>query len=106
MSQPKFKIKKGDTVQVTTGKERGKRGVVTKVFLDEAAALVEGINVVTRNKKPTQLNPNGPVTKNLPIHISNLSLIDPSTDLPAKVGYKMDKDGNKVRFFKKSDTLL
>ncbi len=106
MTQPKFKIKKGDTVQVTTGKERGKRGTVTKVFLDEAKALVEGVNVVTRNKKPTQMNPNGPVTKNLPVHMSNLSHIDPSSDQPAKVGYKVDEDGNKVRFFKKSGALL
>ncbi|MBY0282235.1 MAG: 50S ribosomal protein L24 [Alphaproteobacteria bacterium] len=106
MSQAKFKIKKGDTVQVTTGKERGKRGVVTKVFLDEAKALVDGINIVTRNKKPTQLNPNGPITKNLPIHVSNLSHVDPSSDQPAKVGYKIDKDGNKVRYFKKSGAVL
>eukprot|EP01039_Chlorochromonas_danica_P013910 gene13910-16175_t len=86
--------------EATTGKERGKRGIVTKVLLSEGKALVEGVNVVTRNKKPTQINPNGPVTKNLPIHVSNLSHIDPSSDQPAKIGYKTDKDGLKEKFEK------
>jgi len=106
MSQPKFKVKKGDVVQVMLGKDRGKRGVVTKVLLGDSKAIVEGVNVVKRNLKPSQSNPDGPVSKTLPIHISNLSLVDPSTDQPAKVGYKVDKDGSKSRFFKKSGGLL
>ncbi len=106
MTQVRFKIKKGDTVQVTTGKEKGKRGVVAKIILADSKAIVEGVNTVTRNKKPTQLNPNGPVQKNLPIHISNLALVDHSSDKPGKIGYKVTAEGNKVRYFKKTGTEL
>lgn len=106
MTQARFKIKKGDTVQVTTGKEKGKRGVVSRIILSEARAIVEGVNVVTRNKKPSHANPSGPVQKNLPIHISNLALVDHSSDKPGKVGYKVTKEGDKVRYFKKTGTEL
>lgn len=106
MTQPKFKIKKGDTVFVTTGRDKGKRGTVKKVFLDKAQIIVENINVVIRNVKPDYRNPQGSFKKELPISISNVSLIDPSTDKPAKVGYKLDDTGKKVRYFKKSGTVL
>ncbi len=105
MTQPKFKIKKGDLVQVIAGKDKGKRGHITKVILDESRAVVEGVNVVTRNQKPTSMNPGGPVKKNLPIHISNLALVDPSTGKPGRVGYKK-QDDQKVRFFKKTGNVL
>ncbi len=105
MTQPKFKIKKGDLVQVIAGKDKGKRGQVTKIILDEARAVVEGVNMVTRNQKPSAANPGGPVEKTLPIHISNLALIDPTTGKPGRVGYKQE-DEKKVRFFKKTGTVL
>ena len=106
MTQPKFKIKRGDTVEVITGKNKGQRGTVKKVFLDDAKVVVENVNVVVRNVKPDYRHPQGSFKKELPIHISNVSLIDPSTDKPAKVGYKLDEAGKKVRYFKKSGTVL
>lgn len=102
MTQLRFKIKKGDLVQVTTGKNKGRRGTVQKVLLDEARVIVEGINQVTRHIRPSQQNPNGSITKTLPIHISNVSVVDPSADAPAKVGFKVNPDGTKIRIFKKS----
>jgi large subunit ribosomal protein L24 len=106
MTQPKFKIKKGDQVQVITGSHRGKRGIVKKVFLDKAAVLVENVNVIVRNVKPDYKHPQGPYKKEMPIHISNVSLIDPATGGAAKVGYRLSDDGRKVRYFKKSGAVL
>lgn len=106
MTQPNFKVKKGDTVEVITGKEKGKRGTVTKVLLKDEKVIVEGVNVVTRFLKVTHQNPNGPVQKNLPVHISNVAVVDPSTNKPGRVGYRLTKDGSKERFFKKSGNAL
>ncbi len=106
MTQPKFRIKRGDTVQVMTGKCKGQRGTVKKVILDEGKIIVENINVVVRNIKPDYKHPQGAYKKEMAIDISNVSLIDPSNDKPAKVGYKMDETGNKVRYFKKSGVVL
>jgi large subunit ribosomal protein L24 len=106
MMQPKFKIKRGDKVQVVTGKDKGKRGVVKRVFLDEAKVIVENIRVVVRNVKPDYRHPQGSFKKELPIAISNVSLVDPSIDKPAKIGYKIGDDGKKVRYFKRSGVVL
>lgn len=106
MTQPKFKVKRGDLVLVTTGRSKGQRGTVKKVFLDKAQVIVENVNVVVRNIKPDYRHPEGSFKKELPISISNVSLIDPSTDKPGKVGYKLDDTGRKVRYFKKSGTVL
>ncbi len=105
MTQPKFKVKRGDVVQVIAGKNKGQRGSIKKVFLDTGKVIVENVNVVTRNVKPDYRHPEGSFKKELPIDISNVSLIDPSTDKPARVGYKVE-DGKKVRYFKKSGTVL
>ena len=104
MTQPKFKIKKGDTVKVMTGKCRGQTGQVTKVLMDEAMVVVEGVNVVRRNAKPSQANPDGPYDVTKPIHISNVSLVDANGN-HSKVGYKVEND-KKVRFFKKTGELV
>ena len=106
MTQPKFKIKKGDIVFVTTGRNKGQRGTVKKVLLDDGQVIIENVNVVVRNVKPDYRHPQGSFKKEMPIHISNVSLVDPSTDKPAKVGYKLDESGKKVRYFKKSGTVL
>ena len=106
MTQPKFKIKKNDIVQVINGKYAGKRGAVKKVLLDNAKIIVEHINVVVRNVKPDYKNPQGAYKKELPIDISNVSLIDPSTDKIGKIGYKIDENGKKVRYFKRSGIVL
>lgn len=106
MTQPKFKIKKGDTVQVMAGKNRGQRGVVKQVFLNDGKIIVENINVVVRNIKPDYRHPQGSYKKEMAIDISNVSLIDPSSDKPAKVGFKFNDAGDKVRYFKKSGVVL
>jgi large subunit ribosomal protein L24 len=106
MTQPKFKVKRGDMVQVISGKNKGQRGTVKKVFLDMAKVIVENVNVVVRNVKPDYRHPQGAFKKELPIHVSNVSLIDPVSDKPGRVGYKIDASGRKVRFFKKSGTIL
>lgn len=98
----KFKIKKGDTVQVICGDDFGKRGTVKKVLRDKNKVIVEGVNVVVRHIRPDYRNPQGNITKEMPIHISNVSLIDPDKNKPSKIGYKKDTAGNKIRYFKKS----
>jgi large subunit ribosomal protein L24 len=105
MTQPKFKIKKGDLVQVLVGKDKGKKGVVQKMLLDDAKLIVEGVNKVVRNHKPSSTNPGGPVEKNLPINVSNVALVDPSTGSYSKVGIR-EEDGKRVRYFKKSGNLV
>lgn len=106
MTQPKFKIKKGDNVQVVTGKSKGQRGVVKQVFLDKRKIIVENVNVVVRNVKPDYKHPQGSYKKEMAIDISNVSLIDPSNDKPARVGFKLNEAGDKVRYFKKSGVVL
>lgn len=97
------KIKKGDQVLVRTGKDRGKRGTVLRVFPDERV-LVENINMVKRHTRP---NPNRGVTggiidKEAPVHISNVALFNAASGKGERVGFKTLEDGTKVRFFKKS----
>ena len=98
-----IRIKKGDTVIVRSGKYKGQTGTVLATHPQENKVTVEGINVVTRNYKPTQLNPQGrreEITK--PIWVSKVALIDPSDKKATRVGYKFDKQGNKVRYYKRS----
>ena len=99
----KLHIKKGDTVYVNTGKDKGKTGKVVKVFVEENRAIVEGLNMVSKSQKPSAQNPNGGIVKpEAPIHISNLNLVDPKSGKPTRVGIKINEDGTKVRVAKKS----
>ena len=99
----KLHIKKGDTVYVKTGKDKGKTGKVVKVFVEENRAIVEGLNMVSKSQKPSAQNPNGGIVKQeAPIHISNLNLVDPKSGKPTRVGIKINEDGTKVRVAKKS----
>lgn len=102
MTAVKFKIRKGDQVIVRTGRDKGKTGEVFRVVKDEARVFVKGINVVKRHTKPTQEKTGGIVEKELPIHISNVALVDPKSGTATKVGFKIQKDGAKVRYAKKS----
>lgn len=102
----KLKLKKGDQVKVTTGKNRGKIGEILKVLPSLNKVIVSGVNVVKKHTKPTQLNEGGIIQKELPIHVSNVSILDPKDESVTKVGYKMAKDGQKVRYAKKSGELL
>ncbi|MHA1558249.1 MAG: 50S ribosomal protein L24 [Alphaproteobacteria bacterium] len=102
MIQPRFKIKKGDFVEVMVGKDKGKRGRVLKVFLKKSSAIVEGAHEVKRHVKPSEEHPEGSFMKTLPIHLSNLAIVDISVDKPGRVGYRFSEDGEKIRYFKKT----
>ena len=83
----KLHIKKGDTVYVNTGKDKGKTGKVIKVFVEEQRAIVEGLNIVSKNQKPNAKNPQGGIIKmEAPIHISNLNVVAPKTGKPTRIG--------------------
>ena len=102
----KLKIKKGDKVVVISGGSKGKEGEVLQVFPDKNKAIVEGVNVVSKHKKPSSKNPQGGIVKSeAPVHISNLSLIDPKSGKATRVGYKMEGD-KKVRVSKKSGEVI
>lgn len=99
----KLHIKKNDTVVVLAGQDKGKTGKVLKVLVDENRALVEGVNMVSKSTKPSAKNPQGGIVKQeAPIHISNLSLVDPKSGKPTRIGIKVAEDGKKVRIAKKS----
>lgn len=102
----KLKIKKGDKVQVITGKNKGKVGDVIQVFPAENRVVVSGVNLAKKHTKPSQTSEGGIVQKELPIHVSNVSHIDPKTNEITKVGYKTLEDGKKVRFAKKSGEII
>ena len=98
----KFKIKKGDKVVVRTGKDKGKTGEVLRVLRQDDRVLVQGVNMVKRHQRPSQVAPGGILEKEAPLHISNVGLVDLKTDLPTRVGYRIDDDGRKLRFAKRS----
>ena len=98
----KLRIKKGDNVIVIAGNDKGKTGKVLSVDPAENRAIVEGVNLVSKHTKPNSKAPQGGIIKKeAPIHVSNLSLIDPKSNTATRVGYKM-VDGKKVRYAKKS----
>ena len=99
----KLNIKKGDTVYVLAGDDRGETGRVLSVDAAKNRAIVEGINMVTKSTKPNAKHPQGGLIKmEAPINISDLNLLDPKSDKPTRVGYKLDSKGEKVRYSKKS----
>ncbi len=103
MSNAKMKIKKGDTVVVLTGKDKGATGEVLQVMPAERRVIVQGVNVAKKHRKPSQLNPQGGIENiELPVHVSNVALADPKDSKPTRVGYKVLKDGKKVRVAKRS----
>ena len=102
----KLKIKKGDKVIVITGKDKGKTGEVTKVLVQENKVIVSGINIAKRHTKPSQESAGGIISKEMPIQISNVAYVDPKTNKPTRLGIKVDKDGHKVRFAKKSGEVV
>ena len=99
----KLHIKKGDTVTVLAGEDKGRTGKVLKVDREKMRAIVEGVNIVTKSAKPSAKNPQGGFVKvEAPIHSSNLSLIDPKSGKPTRIAIKVNEDGKKVRIAKKS----
>lgn len=102
----KFKVKKGDNVVVTTGRDAGKKGSVLKVLPSENRVLVAGVNMVKRHSKPSMAGPGGIVEKEATIHVSNVALVDPKSGNATRVGFKTLKDGSKVRVAKKSGEVI
>ena len=102
----KLKIKKGDTIIVITGKDKGKTGEVTKVLVQENKVIVSGINMAKRHTKPSQESAGGIISKEMPIQISNVAYVDPKTNKPTRLGVKIDKNGRKVRVAKKSGEVV
>ena len=102
----KLKIKSGDIVRVIAGDHKGSEGKIVRVLREKNKAIVEGVNMVSKHTKPSAKNPQGGIVKKeAPIHVSNLSLIDPKSKETTKVGFK--EEGNKkVRFSKKSNQVL
>jgi large subunit ribosomal protein L24 len=105
MSNPVYKIrlKKGDTVVVRAGKQKGKTGKVTATHPRENKVTVEGINVVKKHIKPNQQYPQGTILEvTKPIWVSKVGIVDPASKKPTRIGYKVAKDGAKTRIYKKS----
>ncbi len=103
----KRKIRKDDEVVVLTGRDKGKRGSVLRVITKTDRVIVEGVNVVKRHVKPTQLDPQGGIVeKEAAIHISNVALIDPESNRATRVGYKVLEDGRKVRVAARSGEVI
>ena len=99
----KLHIKKGDTVYVNAGENKGATGKVLKVLVEKQRAIVEGINMVSKSQKPSAKNPQGGIAKQeAPIHISNLNVLDPKSGKPTRIGRKLNADGKRVRYAKKS----
>jgi large subunit ribosomal protein L24 len=102
-----MKIKKGDHVVVTAGKDKGATGTVIAAYPDQNRVVVQGVNMVKKNKKVTNQGVRGAkeggiTTQEAPIHVSNVQLVDPETKRPARVGYQVNEDGTKVRVLRPS----
>ena len=100
------KIRKGDRVVVLNGKDKGRTGDVLKVFPEKARAIVQGVNVAKRHQRQTAQSEGGIVSKELPVHLSNLALEDPKDGKPTRVGFKTLEDGRKVRVAKRSGEVI
>ena len=101
----KFKIRKGDKVVVTTGREKGKSGEVIEVIRSEDRVLVQGVNMVTKHVRASQAGPGGIEKKEAPLHISNVAHIDPDSGKATRVGYEI-KDGVKTRIARASGKAI
>jgi len=100
------KIKKGDRVVILTGKDKGRQGAILRVMPKDERVVVEGLNMVQRHTRPTQGDPQGGIkSKEAPLHVSNVALVDPKSGGPTRVGFRIE-DGKKVRFAKKSGEVL
>ncbi|MFK7904286.1 MAG: 50S ribosomal protein L24 [Chitinophagales bacterium] len=104
--KPKYRIKKGDTVVVITGEDKGTEGRVLTIDTETGRAVVEGVNIITRHTKPNNQYPEGGlIEREAPIQISNVMLVDPKTGSPTRVGRRTE-DGKIVRYSKKSGEVI
>jgi large subunit ribosomal protein L24 len=104
--QKKFRVKKGDKVKIIAGKDKGKEGEILKVIREKDRVLVAGVNMVKKHQKASMQSAGGIVEREASIHISNVAAIDPKSGAATKVGYKILKDGEKVRVARKSGENL
>jgi len=102
----KFKIKKGDNVQVVNGKDKGKTGEVIRVLRADDRVMVRGVNIIKRHTKASQTSTGGIIEREAAIHISNVALVDPKSNEATRVGYRFLDDGRKVRFAKRSGEVI
>ena len=100
------KIKKGDKVVVLTGRDKGRSGEVVQVMPKDDKALVRGVNMVKRHQRQSMNQEGGIISKEAPLHLSNIALADPKDGKPTRVGFKVLDDGRKVRFAKRSGDLI
>jgi len=100
------KIRKGDRVVVTTGRDKGKKGEVLKVMPEDGRVLVSGINMIKRHTKQSAREQGGIVSKEAPVHLSNVAHVDPKSGEATRVGFRFLSDGRKVRFAKKSGEVI
>ena len=100
------KLKKGDKVVVIAGRDKGKEGEILRVIPAEGRAIVSGVNTVIRHTRQTQTSQGGRISKEAPLDLSNIALVDPKDGGPTRVGFKVLEDGTKVRFAKKSGEVI
>jgi len=100
------RIRKGDKVIVITGKDKGRTGEVIRVLPAENRAIVQGINVARRHQRQTASTQGGILSKEMPIHLSNIALVDPRDNKPTRVGFRQAPDGRKVRYAKLSGDVI
>ena len=101
------RIRKGDTVLVISGAERGRRGEVLRMVPQRDRAVVQGVNIAKKHTKPRGMGqPGGIVEVEASVHVSNLKLIDPKTDKPTRVGFRVIEDGRKVRVAKATGNVV
>lgn len=106
MAAKKFKVRRGDRVTVTTGKDKGKSGEILRVLRDKDRVLVQGVNMIKRHTKATQNSQGGIIEREASIHVSNVAHIDPSGGEPTRIGYRFLGDGRKVRYAKRSGEVI
>ncbi len=106
MAKLKLKVKKGDKVIVLTGKDRGKKGEILRTIPEENRVVVSGINIMKKHQRPTATNTGGIITKEASIHVSNVAVLDPKSDKPTRIGFKVLENGEKVRVAKRSGEVI
>ncbi len=100
------KLRKGDKVVVTTGRDKGKRGEILKMMPKEERAIVQGVNMAKRHQRQSQTKEGGIIVREASVHLSNLAIEDPKDGAPTRVGFRILDDGRKVRFAKKSGEVI
>ena len=102
----KFKVRKGDTVAVTSGREKGKTGEILRVDRGRRRVVVQGVNMVKRHTRPSPTTPGGILEKEAPLDVSNVALLDPEDGKPTRVGFRRLEDGRKVRYSKRTGEVI